>query len=52
MKFPCFYFGDNHGVLPAFGEFTGTAVIQPPENERAYIVVDDHIMAASTHKDQ
>lgn len=26
MKLPCFYFGKDYGILPAFGGFTGTHV--------------------------
>lgn len=29
LKLPCFWFGSQVGVLPAFGNFTGTAAIRP-----------------------
>lgn len=29
LRFPCFYFGKNHAVLPAFSRFTGLAAITP-----------------------
>jgi len=46
MKLPCFYFGDDYGILPAFGGFTGTHVIEPKENDRVFMVVDSKIMPA------
>lgn len=47
MKFPCFYFGENAGILPAFGQFTGTAVIHPTKTDRTYIVVNNQILPAN-----
>lgn len=44
MKFPCFYFGKSAGLLPAFGKFTGTAIIQPQKNDRTYVIVDNYIL--------
>jgi len=46
MKFPCFYFGEKAGILPAFGAFTGTAVIHPEEKDQVYMVVENQILAA------
>lgn len=43
MKFPCFYFGEESGILPAFGTFTGTAVIRPTEKDRTFVVVKNQI---------
>jgi len=48
MKFPCFYFGSEMGILPAFGQFTGTATIEPKPKDRIFIIVDDQIMPAKT----
>ena len=28
LRIPCFYFGENHAILPAFGNFTGTAKLR------------------------
>lgn len=46
MKLPCFYFGETHGVLPAFGGFTGTHLIEPQDSDRVFIIVNGQIMAA------
>lgn len=45
---PCFYFGNSHGMLPAFGTFTGTYLINPAQNDLVYAVVDDKIVDVST----
>ncbi|MDR8392113.1 ligase-associated DNA damage response endonuclease PdeM [Aliifodinibius sp. S!AR15-10] len=44
MKLPCFYFGNNQGILPAFGEFTGTHVIKPKPEDKVFAVVDGHLI--------
>ena len=46
MKLPCFYFGDDYGILPAFGGFTGTHVIEPTDEDRVYLIVDSQILPA------
>lgn len=47
MKLPCFYFGEEHGILPAFGSFTGTHVIQPKADDRVYLIANTQILSAS-----
>ncbi|MDZ7689904.1 MAG: ligase-associated DNA damage response endonuclease PdeM [Balneolaceae bacterium] len=47
MKLPCFYFGDRQGILPAFGEFTGTHVIKPKAGDRIYGVVENNVLDLS-----
>lgn len=38
LKFPCFYFGKEYAVLPAFSLFTGLYNIYPKPNERIFAV--------------
>ena len=45
MRLSCFYFGDNTGILPAFGSFTGCAVIKPLKNEKVFVIADDKVIA-------
>lgn len=45
MKLPCFYFGPQYGILPAFGEFTGTHIIEPTENDDIFIIADSNIIS-------
>ncbi len=44
MRLPCFWFGENFCVLPSFGNFTGSATIQPQDGDRIYMVMQDKII--------
>ena len=44
MKLPCFYFGEEIGIMPAFGTFTGTHVIRPSGNDRVYGIVNRKVV--------
>ncbi len=46
LKLPCFYFGNNYGILPAIGNFTGTAVIEPKSDDRVFMIADAQIIPA------
>jgi hypothetical protein len=41
---PCFYFGTRYGLLPAFGDFTGTALIRPQSGDRVFVLVDGKVL--------
>ncbi|HEX2723561.1 MAG TPA: ligase-associated DNA damage response endonuclease PdeM [Gemmatimonadaceae bacterium] len=43
-RLPCFFFGSDYGILPAFGDFTGLADVEPAEGDRVYAVADRGIM--------
>jgi DNA ligase-associated metallophosphoesterase len=43
LRLPCFHFGAQVGVLPAFGAFTGMHALRPGPGERVYLVVDDTV---------
>jgi|SRR5688572_5383261 DNA ligase-associated metallophosphoesterase len=44
VTLPCFYFGENRGLLPAFGTFTGMARIYPKKNDRVFVIVEEKII--------
>jgi uncharacterized protein len=44
LCFPCFYFGRQYAVLPAFSRFTGVALIEPAKNESVFAIVRDQVM--------
>ncbi len=44
MRLPCFYFGQNIGLLPAFGSFTGNAVISPKTGDKVYVIANHSII--------
>lgn len=37
MRLPCFWFAEKYGVLPAFGDFTGTFRIHPKKGDQVYV---------------
>lgn len=45
LTLPCFYFSEKQGYLPAFGLFTGLAIITPRKNDKAYVVADNKILS-------
>lgn len=45
MKLPCFHFGPNQAVLPAFGAFTGLAIVQPKKLDDVYVIAEDEVLS-------
>lgn len=45
LRLPCFWFGREVGVLPAFGEFTGTWPVRGDEGDAIYAVAGDRVLA-------
>jgi DNA ligase-associated metallophosphoesterase len=45
LRLPCFWFGDDVGVLPAFGAFTGMHPIRAGAADRVYAVADGVVAA-------
>lgn len=43
LRLPCFHFGPNVGVLPAFGEFTGMHVMNRKPGDRVVVVAEDEL---------
>ncbi len=44
LTLPCFYFGRDYGLLPAFGDFTGFGVIRPRAGEAVFVLVEGEIL--------
>ncbi|MEO1715347.1 MAG: phosphoesterase, partial [Bacteroidota bacterium] len=44
LRLPCFFFGQQQGLLPAFGAFTGIATVQPTTEDRVFVVTQDAVM--------
>jgi uncharacterized protein len=44
LRLPCFYFGANHCIIPAFSKFTGTALIEPDPNENVFAIVENSLV--------
>ena len=39
LQFPCFYFGGEYAILPAFGQFTGTVSIDPGRESNVFAIL-------------
>ncbi len=44
LQLPCFYFGENYAILPAFGKFTGTHAIESKQGDAVFALVDNAII--------
>jgi DNA ligase-associated metallophosphoesterase len=47
LRFPCYYFGRNHAILPAFGRFTGTARVDARQGDHLFAIVNEEIIHLS-----
>jgi DNA ligase-associated metallophosphoesterase len=47
LTLPCFYFGSKQAFLPAFGNFTGLALISPEKASKVFVVADNKVMAVT-----
>ena len=44
LKLPCFFRSTQQMILPAFGEFTGTYVMEPQEDDTVYVVTKEDVV--------
>lgn len=44
LKLPCFFRSQNQMILPAFGEFTGTYVMEPSEDTIVYAITKEDVV--------
>lgn len=44
LRLPCFYFAQDHCVLPAFSKFTGVALIEPSREENVFAIVENQLV--------
>ncbi len=47
MKLPCFFFGQQEGILPAFGEFTGCAEVKARPGDQVFVLAEDTVLAVA-----
>ena len=47
LRLPCFYFNDTHGLMPAFGEFTGLYQLKPKETDRIFVIAEKDVIDVS-----
>ncbi|MBC7382334.1 MAG: ligase-associated DNA damage response endonuclease PdeM [Bacteroidia bacterium] len=44
LRLPCFYFGPQHAILPAFGNFTGLALLEPNAGDHVFVIADGRVI--------
>ena len=44
-RLACFVFGPDYGVLPAFGDFTGLADLDPDPEHAVYAIAEDRVIS-------
>ena len=49
-RLPCFWFGRKGAVLPAFGEFTGLAIIEAEPTDRVFVAADGEVLEVNRQK--
>lgn len=50
LRLPCFWFGKQQGLLPAFGAFTGLYRIEPKAGERIFVVANQKVVPIANAK--
>ena len=48
LRLPCFWFGARVGVLPAFGAFTGSAVVRPKRGDQVFVIAEGEVIALAS----
>jgi DNA ligase-associated metallophosphoesterase len=44
LRLPCFWFSARHGVLPAFGAFTGHADVFPRRGDQVFVIAEEEVL--------
>jgi DNA ligase-associated metallophosphoesterase len=44
LRLPCFLFGQHAAILPAFGGFTGLAMLKPRPEDKVFVVAEDRVL--------
>lgn len=45
LRLPCFYFGAQQALMPAFGEFTGLHIVKPQADARIFVIAEGKVIA-------
>jgi DNA ligase-associated metallophosphoesterase len=51
LRLPCFHFGAEVGVLPAFGAFTGMHAVRREAGDRVFVIAGDEVRALKAAAD-
>lgn len=44
LKFPCFYFGENHAIMPAFSAFTGLSLVKSKSTDKIFAITSTQVI--------
>ncbi len=44
LSLPCFFFGEQHALMPAFGRFTGASRIDIQRKDRVFAIAEDQVI--------
>lgn len=44
LRLDCFYFSENEGLIPAFGEFTGRYTVKVQEGDRVFVIAGNEVV--------
>jgi len=44
LRLPCFFFGRDVAILPAFGDFTGLADVEPVEGDQVFAIAEGSVL--------
>lgn len=47
MRLSCFWFGKSQALMPAFGAFTGTAVVKPEAGDHVFVLAEERVVQVS-----
>ena len=47
VKLPCFHFANKQAALPAFGAFTGLAIVKPGPLDRVFVIAEGEVFEVS-----
>lgn len=47
LRLPCFFFGERRGILPAFGSFTGLAMLSVSRGDQVFGIADGEVIPLS-----
>lgn len=47
LRLPCFFFAENLGILPAFGQFTGLYALRPKKKDSVFVIAENKVIRVS-----
>ena len=48
LRLPCFYISPVEAILPAYGNFTGLAMVKPKKHDQVFAIVEDKVLELQT----